>query len=480
MKRIVSMIIALLASFTPITSPADVRERASTLADQQSVNLTIYNGGTALIHDHRRVYLNAGLNRIAWRDVSGGMDATSAIVDSSGSSARISVLEQNFDYDVLGQDSLLRSYVDQMVTVVHPARFTGERDTREPARILSIDSGVVLQYRDRIETHLNGYIEFPSVPKSLRDRPTLTLDVESERSGPHQLDLRYLTSGLAWYVDYIGTLSPDQLHMTVAGLVTLENTSGTSYRDARLQLVAGNVNVAQARLMLKTISNVASSQVSSDIYNANASQENYFEYHLYTLAHRTTILDKQTKQLALLSAHDIPVTKTLELRGSPAYYQRENADLGTRLPIGIYVGFVNRGGDLGIPLPAGTMRIYQDDSRGLAQFLGSDNIGHTPKNDTVRLYLGNTFDVVARKRQTDFHLISDCQASSSYEIDFINGKDVAQDITVVEPIPGDWTIPNESQKDQKSSSSTATWLVHVPQDGAAALTYTANVIWCRR
>jgi hypothetical protein len=478
MKRIASFVIAFIASLAPLVAPADVPERASTLADQQSVNLTVYNSGTALIHDQRRVNLTAGLNRIAWRDVSGGMDPSSAVVDSSGSSSRISVLEQNFDYDVLDQDSLLRKYVGKMVTIVHPARFAGERDTREGARILSIDNGVVLQYRDRIETQLNGYIAFPNVPKTLRDRPTLALDVQSEQSGAHQLDLRYLTSGLSWHVDYIGTLSPDQAHMMLTGLVTLENTSGTSYHNARLQLVAGNVNTQPAAQALKTIARVSSS-AQSNIYNVNASQENYFEYHLYTLAGRTTILDKQTKQLALLSAHDVPVTKTLQLRGEPWYYQRTVADLGTRLPIGVYVSFVNRNGDLGIPLPAGQMRIYEDDSRGLAQFLGTDNIGHTPKNDTVRLYVGNSFDIVARKRQTDFHLISNCQSASSYEIDFTNGKDVAQDVQVIEPIPGDWTISSESQKHEKSSASSATWTVHVPQDAQAALTYTADVTWCR-
>ncbi|MGA7570078.1 MAG: hypothetical protein WBA06_07635 [Candidatus Aquilonibacter sp.] len=478
MKRIVSIVFVISMSVTPLSSTADVRERASTLADQQSINLTIYNGGSALIHDQRRVFLTTGLNRIAWRDVSANMEPASATVDSSGSSSRISVLEQNFDYDVLDQDSLLHKYVGQMVTVVHPARFAGERDTREPARILSVDPNVVLQYHDRIETQLNGYIAFPSVPRSLRDRPTLTLDVQSEQSGTHQLDLRYLTSGLSWHVDYIGTLNSDQSVMSLTGLVTLENTSGTSYRDARLQLVAGNVNVAQARGALKTISNVTASE-SADFYRTNAAQENYFEYHLYTLAHRTTILDKQTKQLALLSASEVPVKKTLELRGSPSYYEGANADLGDRLPIEVYASFANRGGDLGIPLPAGTMRIYQNDSRGLAQFLGSDNIGHTPKNDTVRLYLGNAFDLVARRRQTDFHLISDCQATSTYEIDFINGKDVAQDVLVVEQIPGDWTISNESQKHLKSSATTATWTVRVPQDAQAALTYTADVTWCR-
>jgi len=223
-----------------------------------------------------------------------------------------------------------------------------------------------------------------------------------------------------------------------------------------------------------------SSAAYSSIYNANASQENYFEYHLYTLQHQTTILDKQTKQLLLLTAHDIPVTKTLELRGQPYYYQRLGGDLGQRLPVQTFVSFENRGGELGIPLPAGAMRIYQDDSRGLAQFLGSDNIGHTPKDDTVRLYLGDSFDLVARKRQTEFHLVSNCQTSSSYEIDLINGKDDAQDVTVVEPIPGDWTMAKESLPDVKSSSSTATWIVHVPGDGKAALTYTADVTWCRR
>ena len=383
MKRIAS-VFALLTLLAPIASTADVRERASTLADQQSINLTIYNGGTALIHDQRRVFLNAGLNRIAWRDVSANMEPTSATVDSSGSSARISVLEQNFDYDVLDQDSLLHKYVGQMVTVVHPARFTGERDISEPARILSVDPNIVLQYRDRIETQLNGYIAFPSVPRSLRDRPTLALDVQSERSGPHQLDLRYLTSGLSWHVDYIGTLSPDQSHMMLTGLVTLENTSGTSYRNARLQVVAGSVNVTPSQPVLKTISHV-SSNAQGSLYNVNARQEDYFEYHLYTLGQRTTILDKQTKQLALLTAHDIPVKKTLELRGPGNYYQQQDADLGIRLPIGIYVAFENRGGDLGIPLPAGNMRIYQDDSRGLAQFL--DIIYLTPRPNRGIIYL---------------------------------------------------------------------------------------------
>jgi hypothetical protein len=259
-------------------------------------------------------------------------------------------------------------------------------------------------------------------------------------------------------------------------LVTLANTSGTSYQNARLQLVAGAVNIVPSQSQFVTIAKV----MAADAYSVpRPQQENYFEYHLYTMPRRTTILDKQTKQLLLLTASDVPVKKTLELRGSPSYYRSLNPDLGDRLPIGVYVSFENSGGELGIPLPAGLVRIYQDDSRGLSQFLGSDSIDHTPRNDTVRLHLGNSFDLVARKRQSDFHLATNCQSQSSYEIDFTNGKDVAQNVEVVEPIPGDWMITAESQPHVKSSASTATWMVRVPADGKTSLTYTANVAWCR-
>ncbi len=477
MKRALILALALLVPMAPASVYANVRERASTASDHQTLNLTVYNGGTALIHDRRLVYLEQGLNRIAWRDVSASMEPTSAVLDSLDPSAHISVLEQNFDYNVLGQDSLLRAYVGRYVTVVHPARFSGERDRYERARILSIDNGVVLQYRDRIETSIDGYIEFPGIPSSLRDRPTLALDIQSSRSGPERLDLRYLSSGLSWDANYIGTLNRDESMMSLTGLVTLANTSGASYQNARLQLVAGSVNVAPTP-QFNIYAQAAGREVGLSS-GAPPQQETYFEYHLYTMPRATTILDKQTKQLLLLSANDVPVKKTLELRGQPSYYQSANPDLGDRLPIAVYVSFENRGGDLGIPLPAGQMRIYQNDSHGLAQFLGSDSIPHTPRNDTVRLHLGDSFDVVARKRQTDFAIVAVCHTQSSYEITITNGKDVAQDVMVVEPIPGDWTISAESQPHVKSSASTATWIVHAQADGKTTLTYTADVTWCR-
>jgi hypothetical protein len=452
-------------------------ERASAVVERELVNVTVYNGGTALIHDQRRMVLQSGLNRIAWRDVSANMDPTSALLEAIGSGNKVTVIEQNFDFDLLNPGALLQKYAGQYVTVVHDARFAGERDTRERARILSTNGGIVLQYRDRIETDVRGHIIYPSTPKNFRDRPTLELDFDSEQSGRQLLDLSYLTAGMTWRADYVGVLDRDDAHLSLTGLVTLSNTSGASYENAHLQLVAGNVNVVSTPLPPAPLKTIA--RVTSRAYGSLVRQENYFEYHLYTLERPTTILDKQTKQVTLLNARSVPVHKTLELRGSSEYYRSAESDLGDRLPVGVYVSFDNRGGDLGIPLPAGIVRIYKTDSGNISQFLGSDTIDHTPKNETVRLHLGDSFDVTARKKQTDFHfLASACGTSSSYEIALANAKDTAQDVLVVEPIPADWQITNENMPHTKSSASTANWLVRVPAGAGTVLRYTARVTWC--
>ncbi|MBV8152910.1 MAG: DUF4139 domain-containing protein [Candidatus Eremiobacteraeota bacterium] len=461
-----------------MVAPAAVQERESGAGDRESVNVTVYNGSMSLVHDRRRIALDNGLNRIAWRDVSANMDATSALLgDANGGAVR--VLEQNLDYDLLDPAALLQKYVGRDVVVVHDPRFAGERETRETARVLSVNGGsVILRYRDRIETSVRGHIVFPTATGTFRDQPTLVLDLESGLAGVQTLDLSYLTGGLSWRADYVGAVSTDEKHLDLTGLVTLSNTSGASYENARLQLVAGNVNVAAPRPM-----GAVARGVTADIYSVNAAnvrQEDYFEYHLYTMSRPTTIENNQTKQVTLLVAHAVPIRKTLELRGSAYYYQNATADLGDKLPVGVYVSFENKDGELGIPLPGGIVRLYKNDSHGLSQFLGSDSIGHTPKNETVRLHLGDSFDVTANKKQTDFHFDSNasCTAISSYDVKLGNAKPDAQDVLVVEPIPAQWTILGENMPHVKTSSSTATWNVHVPADSHVTLTYTSKVTWC--
>ena len=462
---------AFLVAIGATTASGDPLERITTLADQRRVDLTIYNAQIALVHDRRRVDLAAGSGSVAWRDVSGQLDATSAILTDVGNPGAVRVDEQNFDYDLLRPQTLLEKYVGRDVTVVHERPGPGE-PRRETARVLATNDGIVLKYRDRIETGLyDSHIVYATIPDDLRDRPTLTLDLATQRAGAHDLDLAYLTGGLGWHAEYVGSVSPDERRLALRGLVTLSNTTGTTFANAHLQLVAGNVNVpAPTMNAMQTIGRVAAAPTMT--------QQNFFEYHLYSLATPTTIANAQTKQVALLAARDVPLRKTLELRGSQSYYFNADADLGAKLPVGAYLTFTNKGGDLGVPLPGGLVRLYKNDPSGASLFLGADRIDHTPRNQDVRLHVGDSFDVTANKKQLAFHALGDCTFRSDYRIVVSNAKTEAADVLVVEPIPGDWTIEAESSRHVKTSSATATWTLRVPPDASTTLDYTARVRLC--
>ncbi len=450
---------------------ADPGERTSTLADQRRVNVTIYNGDLSLIHDRRHVTLSKGENPLAWRDVSANLDGTSALVESVTRPDAVTVLEQNFDFDLLRPSALLDKAVGQEVTIVRDHPFPGQA-ARERAKLLSTNEGIILQYADRIETSLdNGYIVYTSLPPNLRDRPTLVLDLNSTLEGPQDVELSYLTSGLGWHAEYVGQVSANDDRVDLNGLVTLTNTSGASYRNAHVQLVAGNVNNPPPPPTENEM------RLAARAGQSQAQQENFFEYHLYTLPRPTTIEENQTKQVGFMSAHNVPIHETLELRGSDYYYRGSNADLGAKLPVSAYLSFENKGGELGVPLPGGLVRLYKTDSRGISQFLGADRIDHTPRNETVRLHVGDSFDVTARKKQTNFHIVSSDPAiiDSTYEITLGNAKDQAVDVLVVEPIPGEWQMLGENRPHTKSSSGTASWTVHVPSNEHVTLTYSVRV-----
>jgi len=448
-------------------------ERVSTVADQRAIGITIYNSDLALVRDRRQVNLPAGESHLAIRDVSGRLEPETALLTSVGRPHRISVLEQNFDYDLLSPGKLLEKYVGRDVNVIHDEAGSGKRYT-ERARVLAINGGIVLKYSDRIETPDNADISFPSLPPNLRDEPTLVSDLTNAVTGPQIVELAYLTGGLDWHADYTALLDPTDDHLDLRGWITLQNQSGTTYRNADVQLVAGDVHIVR---------NIVKPGTSVDSYSIGAvakkkpQQEGLLEYHLYTLPRRTTVANNQTKQVALLSAARVPVVKTLELDGSDYYYRNWSmrSDLGSHLKVGTFVTFKNAGGDLGIPLPSGTIRVYKRDDAGNAQFVGSDDIDHTPKNETVRLKLGSSFDVTASKKQTDFHVVDSVTFESAYEIILSNAHKTPETVLVVEPIPADWTMLQTSIPFQKTSSSTASWNVRVPAEGSATLTYRVRV-----
>ncbi len=463
-----AMLAAVLAATLTASVSAQTGERVSTLSEQTGVGITIYNSELALVRDRRRLALPHGESRLALRDVSAKIQSETALLQSVGNPGRLTVLEQNFNYDLLSPEKLLEKYVGRDVDVIRTNPQTGQR-TRERARVMATNGGVVLRYADRIETSVDGQLAFPSLPPDLRDRPTLVTDVANAGdSAMQQVELTYLTGGLSWKADYTALLSPNDDRIDLHGLITLQNQSGTAYRGARVQLVAGDVNVVQSQFAAAA----PAPTPAMDTYSVAPKEQSLFEYHLYTLPRKTTVADNQTKQVELLNATRIPVTKTLELRGAPSYYRTRSADLGTRIKLGTYVTFLNRGGSLGIALPKGAVRVYKRDNGGQEQFVGSDSIEHTPRNETVRLFLGSSFDVTATRKQTDFRVVvPDRTYDSEYEIVLRNAKAVAQNVVVVEPIPGDWTMLKSSAPYAKSSSSTATWALRVPPGGATTLTY---------
>ena len=470
-----TLIVCLLASL-PVVAHAD--ELRSTLQDQRSVAVTIYNENLALVKDQRRIPFASGQNILAFRDVSARMRPETALLRSLTSPGKLSVIEQNFDFDLLTPGKLLEKYVGRNVNIIRTNPATGV-ETTEQAQVLSANEGVVMKIGNRIETGIPGRIVYPDVPDNLRDRPTLVMSLNNSGAAQQDVELSYLTGGLAWKADYVAELNAADDKLDLSGWVTLTNTSGTSYNNARLQLVAGDVNQVRDEMR------VANLQMKGEMAMAapapRMAEESLMEYHLYTLDRPTTISESQTKQVSLLTASAIPARKELLLRGADYYYGSSYDDLGQKMKVGVFVEFDNKeSAHLGMPLPKGVIRVYKKDGSGNAQFVGEDNIDHTPKNEKVRLKLGEAFDVTADKKQTDFKRLpnpakGNALYESAFEIALKNAKKDAVTVTVQEPIPGDWKMQSESQPHEKAAGNTAVWHITVPAEGSTKLSYRVQV-----
>lgn len=473
-------LIASLFLLTAVSQAiAQTEEQRSTLADQQEVAVTIYNENLALVKDQRKLQLKRGTSSLAFRDVSARMRPETALMRSTSAPGSVSVLEQNFDFDLLTPQKLLEKYVGRNVSIIRTNTATGV-ETTEQAQVLSANAGVVLKIGNRIETGIPGRIIYGDVPPNLRDRPTLVMSLDNTGAQQQDLELSYLTGGLAWKADYVVELNATEDKLDISGWVTLTNTSGATYRNARLQLVAGDVNqvtpVMQGAVRAMAAPAPAMAKARSEMV-----EESLFEYHLYTLTRPTTIAENQTKQVSLLSASGVPARKELLLRGNDYYYQSSYGELGQKIKVGVFVEFDNKESDkLGMPLPKGIIRVYKKDKAGNAQFIGEDRVDHTPKNEKVRLKLGDAFDVTADKKQTDFKKLGGTSKynyvfESAYEVLLKNAKKEAVTVTVQEPMPGDWQIQSESHPHTKGSSNAAVWKVSVPAEGSTKLVYRALV-----
>ncbi|MBK8121248.1 MAG: DUF4139 domain-containing protein [Sulfuritalea sp.] len=448
-----------------------VRDVTSDAADREAVAVTVYNDDLALVKERRRVDLPAGLARLSLREVAAQMRPETALLRAV-SGPPLSLVEQNFDFDLLTPQKLLEKYVGREVTVIRPHP-TNDSERRERATVLAAGQGTVLRFADRIETGVPGRLAFDSVPSNLRDRPTLSILLEAA-GGKQAVELSYLTSGLSWKADYVANLSSDGKSLDLNGWVTLTNRSGAGFDNSTLQLVAGTVNRVRTQAgMLGDAAPMAAMARKA----AAPQQEALMDYHLYSFERPTSIADNQTKQLALLSASAVPVRREYLLAGNDWYYRERYGQIGQKLKPAVFLEFENKGGQLGKPLPAGIVRVYARDSKGAAQFVGEDRIEHAAKNEKLKLRLGEAFDITAERKQTSYRKIADNVVETAYRIDLRNAKDEAVTVRVQEPLPGDWEMLQESQQHTKESARVAAWNVAIPAGGATVLEYSVRVKW---
>lgn len=471
------MVFVIFAVPTVGVGGDNVWERQSLLADQQEVSVTIYNNNLALVRELRSAELGLGENHLALRDVSMQLRPETAQIRNFDAPQSLTVLEQSFDNELLSPQKLLEKNVGREVQLIRAASSGGEEQVAT-ALVLSAD-GPVLKIGDRIEAGVPGRIIYKDVPRELRDRPTLVTTLQSSVSGAQRLELTYLTGGLSWRVDYVAQLSARQNECDLSAWVTIDNQSDATFPDAKVQLVAGDINqVQEAMPMLLTKAEVVRSAAPE---SSNMPVEGLFDYHLYRLERPTTLRAQQRKQVALFSTRTVPFNTSYELHGQDYYYAGAYGVIAEKVKIGTWVGFENREqSHLGIPLPKGVVRVYKQDAAGHPLFVGEDRLEHTAKNEAVRLFLGSSFDLGGSRTQIDFKQLPRTNRfspifESAYRIVLRNAGELPATIDVIEPLPGDWEIVSENLPHRKDSAKSAVWSVPVPAAGEKILEYRVQV-----
>jgi hypothetical protein len=389
---------------------------------------------------------------------------------------RVSVLEQNYEYDLLEPDKLLRKYVGRDVTLVRQRQEGGTTRMEEVrARLLSYNNAPVWRIGDEIITGLHAdHIRFPELPGNLYSRPTLIWTLNNTGARTHRVEASYLAGKLAWSADYVLTVGRDDKAADLDGWVTLANGSGTEFRNAKLQLVAGDLNrVRQAIARQMQDAAVPMAAAAEKAFQ----QESFSEYHLYSLGRRTSINNNETKQVSMLGATSVPVLKRFVVEGQNFYYHNaHHPGAPIKDVVQVYYQFRNEEkAGLGLPMPSGVVRVYQADSKGGVHFVGEDRISHTPKDEALNLKIGNAFDVVCEREQTDFQKIASGVYEVEYEITLRNHKESAITVEVNEPIGGTWRMLSASHEWQKSAAWAAQFKVPVAAGAEETLKYRVRV-----
>jgi hypothetical protein len=440
---------AALALVVSLAAPAAARE----------LTVTVYNSNLALVKDVRTLDIGSGRQTVRFADVSAAIDATSVhLTPTSGGS--LAVLEQNFQYDLVSAERILDRYRDHELTVV------GKDGKTTSGTLLSYDAanlvidrkpGVAIVNRLEIKE-----IQFSELPGGLITRPTLVWLLDNGGSSKRDAQISYLTGGLNWHAEYVAVVDADDTSLSWAGWVSLENNSGTSYPDATLKLVAGDVNRVRQELDQMNMYKGRVLETASAAPEPQFAEQQFFEYHLYSLARPTTLADRETKQLSLFPTATVKSQKIFT-------YERARDPKKVR----VTMEFKNsKEAGLGMALPKGIVRVYKEDKGGAQEFVGEDRIDHTAKDEPLRLTVGNAFDVVGEYRQTDTRRVSDKEMETSHEVKIRNRKDETVKVKIIEPAYGDWRVTTSSQSYEKKSATSLEFTVDVAPGQEKVVTYT--------
>ena len=477
---------ALAVAFVPHAPSSIVEASAAasqtsttTLDDQAELAVTIYNSDLAMVRDVRNLQIGRGTSDLHFMDIAATVNPATVHFRSLTEPARVSVLEQNYEYDLLEPEKLLRKYVGREVTLVRTRQENGAtREEDVKARLLSYNNGPVWEIGGEIVTGLHAdHIRFPELPGNLFSRPTLIWTLDNTGGARHRIEASYLAGKLSWSADYVLTVGRDDHAADIDGWVTVVNGSGTSFRNARLQLVAGELNRVRQMFERRESYDAVASRVAAPA--PAMAQEAFSDYHLYTLGRKTSINHSETKQVNMLGATGFPVEKQYVVNGE-AFYYRNPHQPGSPVKDAVEVFYQFKNDEtsgLGMPMPSGTVRVYQADSKGGVQFVGEDRIGHTPKDETLNLKIGHAFDVVCERKQTDFLRVSGNVFEVEYQVTLRNHKAMPVTVQVNEPIGGSWRMLRSTHTWAKTDAWAGQFTVPVAMDGEAVLTYRVRVTY---
>lgn len=436
------------------THPSDLLfELASASPMTGSTEVTVYNQDLALVKEKREITLKNGYNHVQYSDVASRIDPTSVIFEDP-ENPDIFVVEQNYEYDLVSNSKLLDKYIDREISVTDPEgnEYQGTLLSHGDGLILKTDSGVVTLSEV-------AKIEYPDIA-GLLTKPTLVWQVYSPVSGKRDIWTSYLTGGMSWKANYIIKSNADDSMVDIDGWVTVDNQAGTSFNDAKLKLIAGDINREIAE-EIPTFSGFYYAMAAMEVPKEQFEEESLFEYHMYTLDRATNLNDNEIKQISLLSANDVPVTKQYLYDGMQEDKVRVTLVMNNSEASG-----------LGMPLPKGVARVYKADSENHLQFLGEDSIDHTPADEKVSVSVGYAFDIIGERKRSDYKKIADRMYRVTNIIELRNHKSDDATITVVEHLSGDWEMISSSHSYTKKDANTIEFQLTVPADSSATITYT--------